>query len=185
MKKIIHQLNKKRDSKIKDFFTPVVLIIAIFTLQLPVIAQNKQDSISSIKACTIHQEVDFTVGPQQLYNALLDTKQFCEFAIMNKEFSNNSAQIDPSVGGAFILFDGHIIGRNIELVPNQRIVQAWRVVDWPAGVYSVVVFKFRAQGTGTHLVFDHTGFPDGWRDRLAKGWYSHYWDLLTNYFAKK
>lgn len=185
MKKIIHQPNSRRNSTIKNSARTLAFIAAIFALQLPVIAQNKQDSSSSAKPYIIHQEVDFAASPQQLYSALLDTKQFCDFAIMNGEFTKKSAQIDPAVGGAFTIFDGHIIGRNIELVPNQRIVQAWRVVDWPAGVYSIVVFQFKPQGTGTHLVFDHTGFPDGWHDGLAKGWHSHYWDLLTKYFAKK
>jgi len=85
------------------------------------------------------------------------------------------------VGGAFSLFDGHIIGRNVELVPNKRIVQAWRVVDWPAGMYTTVKFELTSQGSGTHLVFDHTGFPEKWRDHLAAGWQSHYWDQLARY----
>jgi activator of HSP90 ATPase len=123
---------------------------------------------------TIHQEVDFKASPQQLYKALLDTKQF-------SAFSGRSAEIDSVVGGAFSLFDGHIVGRNVELIPNQRIVQAWRVADWPAGVYSMVKFEFKSQTSGTHLVFDHTGFPEEFRDHLAAGWKSNYWELLTKY----
>ena len=37
------------------------------------------------------------------------------------DFTARSANIDSTVGGAFSLFDGHIIGRMLELVPNQRI----------------------------------------------------------------
>jgi len=112
---------------------------------------------------------------------LLDTKQFSEFCAQSKEFTKTSAQIDKSVGGAFTLFDGHIIGRNIELVPNQRIVQAWRVVDWPAGVYSIARFELKSQGDGTQLVFDHIGFPEGLQTHLADGWQRNYWDLLSKY----
>lgn len=79
------------------------------------------------------------------------------------------------------MFGGHIVGRNVELVPNQRIVQVWRVVDWPAGAYSIVRFEFKAEGASTHLVFDHTGFPEGLRDHLAAGWESNYWALLKKY----
>jgi hypothetical protein len=28
-----------------------------------------------------------------------------------------------------------VSGRNIELIPNRKIVQAWRVETWPSGVY--------------------------------------------------
>ncbi len=174
---------------IKNISKIAALATITFFLQIHVLAQAKQDSMAqlpnkgaTLKSITIHQEVDFKASPEQVYEALLDTKQFCEFSVLAGEFSAKSAQIDRTVGGAFTLFDGHIVGRNVELVPNQRIVQAWRVVDWPAGVYSIVKFELKPQGSGTHLVFDHTGFPENWRDHLAVGWQSHYWDLLTKYF---
>jgi activator of HSP90 ATPase len=130
---------------------------------------------SADKAITIHQEVDFTASPQQIYEALLDAKQFAAF-------SGKRAEINREAGGAFSLFDGHILGRNVELVLNQRIVQAWRAGDWPEGVYSIAKFELRAQGSGTHLVFDHVGFPIGLRDHLAEGWENNYWSPLKKYF---
>jgi activator of HSP90 ATPase len=126
------------------------------------------------KSITIHQEVDFNASPQRIYEALLDAKQFAAF-------SGRAAKINREVGGAFSLFDGHIAGRNVELVPNKRIVQAWRTVDWPEGTYSIARFELKAQGSGTHLVFDHIGFPEGLRDHLAEGWEGHYWSLLKKY----
>jgi activator of HSP90 ATPase len=124
---------------------------------------------------TIHQEIDFNVSPQRLYEVLLDAKQFAAF-------SGRPAEINREVGSAFSLFQGHIVGRNLELVPNQRIVQAWRVVTWPEGAYSIARFELKPQGTGTHLVFDHVGFPEGLRDHLAQGWEENYWSLLRKYF---
>src|SRR5262249_40045291 len=92
----------------------------------------------------IHQEVDFAATPQQVYQALLSSKEFS--ASVKKSFANfsdASCTIDPVLGGTFSLFDGHIGGRNLELIPNQRIVQSWRVVDWPAGVYSIARFELK------------------------------------------
>jgi len=144
---------------------------------LPAQQTTTADRPSASAPCnsvTIHEALDFQVGPQRLYEALLDSKQF-------SAFSGRAAEIVPTVGGAFSLFGGHIVGRNVELVPNQRIVQVWRVVDWPAGAYSIVKFELKVQGAGTHLVFDHTGFPEGLRDHLAAGWESNYWALLKKY----
>src|SRR5882724_9050799 len=87
------------------------------------------------KSISIHQEIDFTRSAQQLYEALLDSKQF-------SAFSGRKAGIKREAGGEFSLFDSHIVGRNLELIPNKRIVQAWRVVSWPEGVYSIVKFQF-------------------------------------------
>ena len=127
------------------------------------------------KSITIHQEIDLNASPQKVYEALLDSKQF-------SAFSGRDADINRDVGGAFTLFKGHIIGRNVELVPNQRIVQAWRVVTWPEGAYSIARFDLRPQGAGTHIVFDHIGFPEGLHDHLAQGWDENYWSLLKKYF---
>lgn len=129
---------------------------------------------AQLKSITIHQEVDFKASPQRIYDALLDTKQF-------SAFSGMQAEINREVGGAFTIFSAHIIGRNLELIPNKRIVQAWRVVDWPEGVYSIAKFELKSQGSGTHLVFDHTGFPEELRDHLAEGWADHYWARLKKY----
>ena len=68
-------------------------------------------------------------------------------------------------------------------VPDQRIVQAWRVVDWNPGVYSIVKFELNQQGSGTKLVFDHTGFPVGLAKHLADGWKEHYWEPLQKYLT--
>ena len=65
----------------------------------------------SLKSITIHQEIDFTASPQRLYEALLDAKQFTAF-------SGRPADINREVGGAFSLFGGHTVGRNVEVVPN-------------------------------------------------------------------
>lgn len=123
---------------------------------------------------TIHQEVDFTASPKRIYDALLDSKQFTSFA-------GRPSTIDPKVGGAFSLFGGPIVGVNIELVPEKRIVQAWRVATWPEGVYSIATFTLVARGTGTHLVFDQAGFPPAEHDHLSAGWSSNYWTPLKAY----
>jgi Activator of Hsp90 ATPase homolog 1-like protein len=56
------------------------------------------------------------------------------------------ANIDPAAGGAFSMFGRVIMGRNIELIPNQRIVQAWRPTRWDPGVYSIVKFELKTAG---------------------------------------
>ncbi len=150
--------------------TKIPSLTALLTLVLASLAFAQVD-----KSIVIHQEIDLNASPQKVYEALLDSKQFTEF-------SGRAAEINRDVGGAFSLFKGHIIARNLELVPNQRIVQAWRVVTWPEGVWSIARFDLKPNGTGTHLVLDHTGFPEGLHDHLAQGWDENYWSLLKKYF---
>ena len=124
----------------------------------------------------LHQEVDFKASPQRLYEILLDAKQFAACTGM-------PAEIDAKEGGAFSTFGGVIAGRNIELLPNQRIVQAWRPARWAPGVYSVVKFELKPHGTETSIVLDHTGFPEGDFDGLDSGWKLRYWDPMKKFLA--
>jgi activator of HSP90 ATPase len=94
-----------------------------------------------------------------------------------------AAEISREVGGALTIFGGHIVGRQVELVPNQRIVQAWGVVDWTPGAYSIAKFEPSEEGAATKLVFDHTGFPHGIAEHLASGWEEHYWGPLRKFLA--
>jgi len=129
----------------------------------------------------IHQEADFEAKPQRVYEALLDEKQFAAA-------TGAPAQIDPVAGGAFSLFGGRVTGRTLELVPNPavagwRLVQAWRIGAWPAGVYSTVRFELGTEGTGTKLVFDQTGFPPEDRDELNLNWPRMYWEPIRKHLS--
>ncbi|MFI5162091.1 MAG: SRPBCC domain-containing protein [Sphingobacteriales bacterium] len=167
---------------------PVLAILSCF-LSSVVFAQTDPTNRASNRASkdsandiTIHQEVGFKASPKQLYEILLSSKEFSECTKKSFDnFSATSANIDPTIGGAFSLFDGIITGRIIELVPGERIVEAWRAADWPPGTYSVVRFELKPAGSGTQLIFDHIGFPEGLKAHLTIGWQQHYWDALAKY----
>src|ERR1700720_298707 len=138
---------------------------------------------------SIHQETVFKASRNLVYEALTDTKQFNEVIKISAakdpgiSLEKVPTEISREVGGAFTLFGGIILGRHIELVPNTRIVQAWRVVNWDPGVYSIARFELVEQGTGTKIVFDHTGFPKGDAEHLLSGWKAHYWEPLAKFLA--
>jgi len=132
---------------------------------------------------SIHQEVIFKATRKRVYEAITDAGQFSKVTKFSSVPDAPPAEISHELGGTFSLFGGHIVGRHVELVPNERIVQAWRVVDWDAGIYSIARFELQEQGTQTRLVFDHTGFPNGLGKHLAAGWKSNYWEPLQKYLS--
>lgn len=164
----------------RQFIMGTALVIGTLSVEASR-AQNKaQQAMPATEAgcrrTSLHQVIDFTASPERVYEALLDSKRFTAF-------SGAPAQIDPGAGGPFSMFGGMIGGRNIELVPNERIVQAWRPEDWKPGVYSLVKFELLKRGSQTQVVLDHTGFPEGRFEALNAGWKTHYWDPLGKYFA--
>jgi len=104
------------------------------------------------------------------------------FAVSD-DVRSHPAVISHEPGSAFSLFGDYIVGRQIELVPNQRIVQAWRVASWSPGVFSLARFELQDQGSATKLVFDHIGFPAGTAEHLAAGWHANYWEPLQKFLA--
>jgi uncharacterized protein YndB with AHSA1/START domain len=136
----------------------------------------------------IHQEAVLKASRKRVYEALTDAKQFDKVIQLSgvmqaMHLGDKPAEISREVGGAFALFGGYITGRHVELVPNERLVQAWRTGGWAPGVYSIAKFELVEQGSGTKIVFDHTGFPKGEAEVLASGWKAHYWEPLGKLLA--
>jgi uncharacterized protein YndB with AHSA1/START domain len=137
----------------------------------------------------IHLEPVFKASRKRVYEALTDAKQFHKVALLSAAVKSGMApatkpaEISTEAGGAFSLFGGYITGRQIELVPNERIVQVWRAGSWDPGSYSIAKFVLVEEGSGTKIVFDHTGFPKGQAEHLTEGWKTNYWEPLEKFLA--
>jgi uncharacterized protein YndB with AHSA1/START domain len=173
----------------RHLITTATLALAGITLR-PIMALAQADDGISRTAEAIHQQRQFKAEPARVYEALTVSKQFdriiqlsgvMQSAAMSK--MSKPTSIGRHVGEAFALFGGYIVGRQIELVPGRRIVQAWRAENWESGVYSIARFELVPQGTGTTVTFDHAGFPSGDAGHLAEGWQAHYWEPLEKFLS--
>jgi activator of HSP90 ATPase len=128
---------------------------------------------------SIHQEIKFSAKADKIYELILSGKFAGEMGCDEKTAKAPTAnKAGSDAGQTFCLFGGMIEGRNIELVPGQRIVQAWRPKNWETGVYSLVKFELKQQEGKTQVVFDQVGFPDDQFDHLSAGWQKNYWDAI-------
>jgi len=152
-------------------------------------AAGEGDGLSH-SAAAIHQEILFQASRARVYEVLTGAKEFDAVTRLSDAVTLVTApnakatSIDREVGGAFTLFGGYITGRQLEMVRNERLVQAWRAGSWDAGDYSIVRFVLLAQGAQCKLVFDHRGFPDSQGASLAYGWRAHYWEPMTKFLAQ-
>lgn len=126
---------------------------------------------------SIHQEITIPAAPAAVFEVLTSADKFAGMT------GGRSASISAEEGGAFSMFGGDIVGRHVELVPGKRVVQAWRSGAWPEGVYSLVRFELDADGTGTRLTFDQSGYPAGAHEMLEGGWTQMYWEPMRQLFA--
>ncbi|MEO5493863.1 MAG: SRPBCC family protein [Sphingomonas sp.] len=127
-------------------------------------------------ADSIHQHVHFQASPAQVYSALTQSEAF-------SAVTGAPAKIGAAEGDPFEAFGGMITGRQIELKPATRIVQAWRVGNWDEGRYSLATFELTEADGGTDLDFRQSGYPEGQEEHLGPGWQRMYWGPIETYLA--
>jgi activator of HSP90 ATPase len=130
-----------------------------------------------MKTKTLHQSVVFETDPHEVYETLMDSKK-------HAIFTGAKAKIGRRVGDSFSVWDEWASGRNVELVPDKKIVQQWRGADWPEGHYSVITVELKKVDRGTRLDFTQTDIPEMFYEDIAQGWKEWYWEKLKKYFAK-
>jgi activator of HSP90 ATPase len=126
---------------------------------------------------TIKQSVTFKVGAHAVYELLMDSKKHSVLA-------GDEARISRKVGGKFNI-GGYIEGVNLELVPDEKIVQSWRYEDWPKGHFSKAVFSLEEQEGKTRLTFTQAGVPEEFYQDIKQGWIDYYWTPMKEILEKK
>jgi activator of HSP90 ATPase len=144
----------------------------------------------SHSAASILQQVDFDATPPRVYEALTTAKQFeaitrlSDAATLLDAVNAKPTSISNETGGAFTLFGGYIVGRNLQMLQGQRLVQAWHAGSWNAWEFSIVDIALTQAAGKTRLILSHRGFPSDAGASLAKGWHTHYWEPLAKFLAQ-
>lgn len=125
---------------------------------------------------SIRQQTMIPADPAQVYAVLSDPAALSALSGMDGDAGR-------SEGDGFSAFDGHVVGRQVEMVFGERLVQAWRFPVWPEGTYSIVRFTLTAEHDGTRLVLDQHGEPDDWHDHVDANWSTFYLMPLARCFA--
>jgi activator of HSP90 ATPase len=126
----------------------------------------------------IRQTVTFKAAPHEVYEVLMDQKKHAKLV-------GSEASISRKAGGKFVIYGGDIEGKNLELDPDQKIVQTWRFNDWPEGHFSTVTFVFTPIEKGTRLTFTQTDVPDDKYEEIKQGWTDYYWSPLKQMIQKE
>ena len=118
---------------------------------------------------TIKHKVRFKIPPGTIYDLLADSRK-------RTEVTGREALMSQEVGGRFSTDAGQVTGVNVDLVPGQRLVQAWRREDFPEGIYSMAAITLSPTTVGgTELVLTHRGVPKHLLDQIEDYWRLAYW----------
>lgn len=119
----------------------------------------------------------FPVPPKRIYSAWLSSKE-------HSTMTGAKATASTKAGGKFSAWDRYISGKNLELVPNKRILQSWRSTEFlKEHLDSYLLIKLDEVKGGTKVTLVHSEIPDGRSAAYKKGWIDFYFKPMKSYFS--
>lgn len=128
---------------------------------------------------TIIQAVKFKASPERLFEIFTDSKK-------HSAPTGAKASTSRKAGGKWSAFDGMIYGRNLAVIPNRMIVQAWRAAHWKkTDLDSVLILTFSKAAGGGRIDLVHANVPDHDYAGVSQGWPKYYWKPWRAYLKRK
>jgi activator of HSP90 ATPase len=95
-------------------------------------------------------------------------------------WTGETAEMSTEPGSEFSIWEGSIVGKNLEFEEGKKIVQQWYFDGQPEE--SIVTIKLHPDKTGTSVELKHTNIPDAEYDGFAEGWDNSYFGALAEFF---
>lgn len=113
--------------------------------------------------------------PEQVFAALT-------FKPTIELWTGSPAVFEKKVDAEFSLWDGSIVGKNLEFDEGKMIRQQWYFGEQDAP--SIVTIKLHAHKKGTSMEVHHTNIPDSDYDEIVDGWHTVYIKELTEFYRE-
>lgn len=125
----------------------------------------------SVNVTTVTDSTEFRTSAAELYQTFTDPQRIAAFT--------RSAPLKfdgAKVGGKFELFGGNVTGEYVELEEPTKIVQRWRLAQWPASHFSTLNIRFEQNNVDSVTVMrvDWQGVPVGQEDVTKRNWGEYY-----------
>lgn len=82
-----------------------------------------------VNTVTLTETYEFNTSAEQLYLTFVEPQRVAAFTRASPR------EFEPKEGGKFVLFGGNVEGAFKSLEQNKKIVQSWRLAEWPKGVF--------------------------------------------------
>ena len=104
----------------------------------------------------------------------------CNLIVTIELWTGEVAEMSTEPGTEFSMWDGSIVGKNIEFEPNKKVVQQWYFEGQSDN--SIVTIKLHADKQGTSAELRHTNIPDDDYNDIVDGWNESYFGGLIDFF---
>lgn len=97
-------------------------------------------------------------------------------------WTGESAEMSTEPGSEFSLWEGSIVGKNIEFEPGKKIVQQWYFGNQEE--QSIVSMVLHSHKQGTSVELRHTNIPDEAYEDIVEGWNESYFRALQDFYEE-
>jgi activator of HSP90 ATPase len=97
-------------------------------------------------------------------------------------WTGEAASMSSEPGSDFSLWEGSIVGKNIEFETNKKIQQQWYFGEQEEP--SIVTIKLHEDKAGTSVELRHTNIPDVDYDDIVEGWIHAYFGSLIEFYEE-
>jgi uncharacterized protein YndB with AHSA1/START domain len=97
-------------------------------------------------------------------------------------WTGDKAEMKPEPGTEFSMWDGSIVGKNLEFEEGKKIVQQWYFGEQEEP--SIVTIKLHADKDGTSMEVRHTNIPDQDFEDIVDGWNGSYAAGLIEFYEE-
>ena len=97
-------------------------------------------------------------------------------------WTGDKVVMSTEVGSEFSLWDGSIVGKNIEFEEGKKIVQQWYFGE--ESEPSIVTIKLHPDKQGTSIELKHTCIPDNEYEDIVDGWNTTYFGDLREFYEE-
>ncbi len=112
--------------------------------------------------------------PEDVYRALTNPATI-------QLWSGEPAEMTTEPGTEFSLWEGAIVGRNLEFVEDKKIVQQWYFGEQESE--SIVTIILHPDKKGTSAELKHSNIPDEDYADIVEGWRDAYFGALIDFYA--
>ena len=98
-------------------------------------------------------------------------------------WSGENAEMSTEPGTEFSLWNGSIIGKNLEFEPGKKIIQQWYFGEQEEK--SIVTMILHADKKGTSLELRHTNIPEEDYKNITEGWDYAYIGALQLFYEEE
>jgi activator of HSP90 ATPase len=111
--------------------------------------------------------------PAEVYMALTNP-------VTMELWTGEEAEMSTIPGSEFSMWEGSIVGKNLEFEQDKKILQQWYFEGQLEE--SIVTIKLHADKAGTSVELRHTNIPDADYDDMVDGWNNNYFGALADFY---